>query len=77
MRHANFVGLALADLRERAGITQREFAERLGQLQPAVARWESGARTPSLADFPRIAEALGVTPRKLAEMLDKKFRNSA
>ncbi|MHB2029810.1 MAG: helix-turn-helix domain-containing protein [Acidimicrobiales bacterium] len=35
-------GAVLKTLRERAGLTQRELAERLGIHQPAVARWEAG-----------------------------------
>ena len=35
-------GVGLKILRERAGLTQRQLAERLGIQQPAVARWEAG-----------------------------------
>lgn len=34
-------------VRGRLGITQHEFAERLGTLQVTVARWESGKSRPS------------------------------
>jgi transcriptional regulator with XRE-family HTH domain len=32
--------------RKRAGISQRELAERLGRPQATIARWEAGAREP-------------------------------
>lgn len=34
-------------LRNVLGLTQTEFAEKLGVSQPLVARWESGDRLPS------------------------------
>lgn len=50
------VGQALKVLRVRAGLTQREFAERLGVQQPAIARWEAGrVRIP----ISRIEEIVG------------------
>src|SRR5262245_63846889 len=46
--------------RERLGMTQAELASRVGSTQPAVARLEAGAVTPSLATLRRVAEALGL-----------------
>jgi len=43
--------------REAAGITQLEVAERAGTTQPAVAAYESGARTPSLSTLVRLLDA--------------------
>lgn len=65
---ANF----LRELREGAGLSQRELAERLGCQQPAIARLESGTIRPGLATLDRIAEALGfefqhrIVPREQA-----------
>lgn len=42
MSDAVETGAGLKALRERAGLTQRELASRLGIQQPAVARWEAG-----------------------------------
>lgn len=42
MGEAQDIGLVLRQLRERAGLSQRELAEQLGVQQPAVARWEAG-----------------------------------
>jgi transcriptional regulator with XRE-family HTH domain len=47
----------IRDARRAAGITQRELAERAGTAQPAVAAYESGARTPSLATLERLLGA--------------------
>ncbi len=40
-----------------AGVTQLAVAERAGTAQPAVAAYESGARTPSLATLERLLGA--------------------
>lgn len=42
MTEAQDIGRVLRKLREDAGLSQRELAERLGVQQPAVARWEAG-----------------------------------
>ena len=47
----------IRDARRAAGITQRELAELAGTAQPAVAAYESGARTPSLATLERLLGA--------------------
>lgn len=43
--------------RRAAGITQLELAERAGTAQPAVAAYESGGRTPSIATLRRLLDA--------------------
>jgi transcriptional regulator with XRE-family HTH domain len=43
--------------RQAAGITQLEVAQRAGTAQPAVAAYESGARTPSLTTLVRLLGA--------------------
>jgi transcriptional regulator with XRE-family HTH domain len=45
------------DAREAAGMTQLEVAERAGTTQPAVAAYESGARTPSFPTLVRLLDA--------------------
>jgi transcriptional regulator with XRE-family HTH domain len=47
----------IRDARRAAGITQLAVAERAGTAQPAVAAYESGARTPSLATLKRLLGA--------------------
>jgi transcriptional regulator with XRE-family HTH domain len=43
--------------RRAAGITQLELADRAGTAQPAVAAYESGAKTPNLATLERLLGA--------------------
>jgi DNA-binding transcriptional regulator YiaG len=39
-------GRWLRDLREGAGLTQREFGKRIGVSSPAISDWERNRRTP-------------------------------
>lgn len=48
----------ISELREKAGLTQSALAEKLGVDRSAVAKWESGAASPSFAKVPKLAEAL-------------------
>jgi transcriptional regulator with XRE-family HTH domain len=45
----------IIEARRRAGLTQRELAERLGTHQSVVARWETGRTHP---DFDTVVEAI-------------------
>lgn len=47
----------IRDARKAAGLTQLELAGRAGTAQSAVAAYESGARTPSLATLERVLGA--------------------
>ncbi len=49
----------LRALRERKHLTQAQLAKKVGTLQPAIARIESGGMTPSLDVLKKVARALG------------------
>ena len=49
----------LAELRKSKGLTQQEFAEKLGISNKSLSRYERGDRNPSLAELKRIADVLG------------------
>lgn len=49
----------IATARRMAGLTQQQLAERAGTSQPAVARLEAGAGSPSLATVERLVGAAG------------------
>ncbi|AGH48741.1 prophage repressor [Sphingomonas sp. MM-1] len=57
--------LQLKKLRNLRKMTQSALAEAVGVEQPTIQRWESGARTPDMADILRLAAALGVEPGEL------------
>jgi transcriptional regulator with XRE-family HTH domain len=56
MRGGDYVLMA----RRRAGLTQRDLAERLGVRQATIARWERGDRQVSIEDVEAVAGACGL-----------------
>ena len=55
------VAESITAARERAGLTQRDVAERLAWFQPTVSRLERGAHSPTLGTLVQVATALGCT----------------
>ena len=53
-------GARLKELRERAGLTQPELAEKAGMNRFGIAKLEQGAREPTWATVQALARALGV-----------------
>jgi transcriptional regulator with XRE-family HTH domain len=49
----------IREARRRAGLSQRELAERAGTTQSAIARLETGASTPSLDTVTRLVRLCG------------------
>ena len=60
MANAEWFAGRLRELREAAGWTQEQLAERVGVKREAVARWEAGRREPGWSNVLALAEALGV-----------------
>lgn len=56
---------ALRSIRANSGKGQIAFAHELGLVQPVYARYENGAREPTLNELIRIANVLHVTPNQL------------
>lgn len=50
----------IIEARRRAGITQRELANRLGTHQPVIARWEGGKTEISYRNVVRAVRACGL-----------------
>lgn len=62
------LGRNIADRRNYLGLTQAEFAEKLGADTVTVSRFERGSNLPSLLRLERIADVLGIP---LAELLSQ------
>ena len=56
---ANAAGTVLREARARAGLTQRQLAERARTAQSVVARIETGVTSPSLETLGRLLEVAG------------------
>jgi transcriptional regulator with XRE-family HTH domain len=52
-------GLLIKEARRRAGLTQKQLADRLGTSQPVVARWESSKRSPAFETVVKAVRACG------------------
>jgi transcriptional regulator with XRE-family HTH domain len=46
--------------RDRSGLSQEQLAARIGKPRSTIARWESGARTPSLESLQEVIDAAGL-----------------
>jgi transcriptional regulator with XRE-family HTH domain len=63
-----FSGVRLREVREAAGLSQRQLARQAGLSHEAVSRLERGATTtPRWATMRRLAGALGMAPERLVE----------
>ena len=58
-------GWNLRIARRKAGLSQRELAERMGKGQRRIAEWESGKLCPRIDSIVRISEALAIDPGML------------
>jgi transcriptional regulator with XRE-family HTH domain len=58
---ARLVGPRLREMREAAGLSQVEFAGKIGVRQNTVSRWERGDQEPTLAVVVQLAEFFGVS----------------
>jgi len=59
LQSATVAGSLVLSARLKAGLTQRQLADRLGVTQPVVAAYESGRRQPTVPTLMRIVAAAG------------------
>ena len=65
MRDMKEFGQLITKKRKQAGLTQNQFAEKLGITPQAVSKWENGVGYPDVTLFPMIAEILGMSIEEL------------
>jgi transcriptional regulator with XRE-family HTH domain len=51
--------------RDRLGWGQAELAEKIGETQARVAKWEMGISEPGVADLGKLFEAFGTTDEEI------------
>ena len=59
------LGVAIAEARAKAGLTQLELAQRAGLEESTIITLEQGQYKPESSELSRIAEALGVDELEL------------
>lgn len=72
-RHSKIISQKLVEIRNKAGLTQRALAKKLGRAHSFVAYCELGERRVDLAEFFWICKACGASPEKETSALMKAF----
>lgn len=54
------IGQRIKELRKRLGLSQREFAKKIGKATISIAKWEAGDRTPDESTLKLIAKEFNV-----------------
>jgi transcriptional regulator with XRE-family HTH domain len=63
----------LREIRNEARLRQVDLAERLGQPQPYVSRFESGERRLDILELRQVCEAVGISLEEFAGRLEKRL----
>jgi transcriptional regulator with XRE-family HTH domain len=63
----------LREARHRAGLTQIEFAKRIGETQSFVSKCERGERRIDVIELRVFCAALGITLRKFEGILERRL----
>jgi transcriptional regulator with XRE-family HTH domain len=64
----------LREVRTEAGIRQTDLAERLGQTQSFVSKYESGERRLDILELRDVCEALGLPLAEFVERLEDRLK---
>ena len=75
-KSAREFGKLLKLLRKGAGLSQEEFAERVGCSRTYPSLLELGKRTPKIFMFIRISRALGMSAATLVKMAERRLEVS-
>lgn len=67
----------LRELRQRAGLRQRDLAERLGAPQSFVSKYESGERRLDIVELRYICTALGLSITEFAHRFEERIADDA
>lgn len=66
----------LVDLRQKAGLTQRQLADKLGRERNLVGRLEMGERRLDVVEFYWLCKACGAKPETVASKLMRRFEKN-
>lgn len=62
------LGITIASLRKKNGMTQLELAEKMGVTDKAVSKWERDLSCPDVNTLPKLAELFGVSMDELMQL---------
>jgi len=68
--------MLLREIRQEAGLRQRDLAERIGLPQSFVSKCESGERRLDIVELRALCAALGVSLSDFVDRLEKKIATS-
>ena len=68
-------GLTLKKARMKAGLTQKELADKLYMTQQGVNKWESGERLPRLDRLKDLADILDIDPYEIFFGLNEEYKD--
>ena len=71
LRIGDKLGTRIRFMRQKSGMTQGDFARKLGTHRPIVCRIEAGKHEPSILTIVEYAAALGVQPSDIFSALDE------
>jgi transcriptional regulator with XRE-family HTH domain len=63
----------LRDVRQRAGLTQIEFAKRIGETQSFVSKCERGERRIDVIELRVFCAAFGISSKKFEGILERRL----
>lgn len=69
-RYRDLIG-QLVNARKKLGLSQRQLADRLGQHQQFVSRYETGERRLDVVEFRDVAQALDLQAAALLDSLER------
>jgi len=64
----------LREIRQEAGLRQADLADRLGQPQSFVSKYESGERQLDLLELRQVCEALGISLQKFIRRFEESLK---
>jgi transcriptional regulator with XRE-family HTH domain len=71
------LGRAIKELRDEAGLTQEELADRMNSEFPPVGKLERGLSNPTFSSLQRVARGLDVELSKVVERFERIRRSSS
>ncbi len=67
----------LREVRRKRGLTQGQLAERLGETQSSVSKWERGEHRLNIIELRRVCLAMGVPLVLLVQRLEEAIAGEA